>query len=617
MSKNKTFLVLSPLDYLFPQNCDGKVIYLGNKNHSELKKINKNAEIIKIKTTWRNKETLIKDNFYLSNLEDNFFSEIRKSYNKVFNTDHSEKYWDLILRPTIFMIMTFLYERWQTMEQIKKSEIIDSTNFLKKKNMSLVTYDLNKLSNKICDCDYFNQIIYQDIINFNKVKIREINYYDYIEKKINIKKTSTLSYLKKIKIKNIVYIAKLILNLILNKINIYKLKKQKFIYFNSEFLSKELNQKFLKYFSQPSLNFKIRNKKIKNVKLDEKLRNDLLKNFNFDAKNDFENFLKKSVFNLIPISLLELYPKISKLNKKYKDNYKAKNLIMLNDEIFSNNYFNDEWLAYNYDNGANLFFLQNGGGPLTAEFNSANEILKKIPSSQLHFGKYDYKNKKVFGVGQYRFPKKNIKSDDEGKILYTLFTPYGYGSIASSLVPIGYEWNDYISSQISLLKILPERIKSKIEIRVKKRHNINDKFYDYYDFNRKLKESCPTIKFDDYSQPLESHYNKTRLIITTLNTTTILQTLSQNIPTIMMFDIDKYKLSKEAMESFSKLREVGIINCSPEKTKTKILEIFDNVSPWWFSEIVQKNISEFCKKYSYYPDKSEEYFFNKLSSIIK
>ena len=84
---------------------------------------------------------------------------------------------------------------------------------------------------------------------------------------------------------------------------------------------------------------------------------------------------------------------------------------------------------------------------------------------------------------------------------------------------------------------------------------------------KNLEKSFPNIKFDDYSQPLESHFDKTRLIITTLNTTTILQTLSQNIPTIMMFDLNKYKLSKDALESFFKLHEAGIINYSPEKTK--------------------------------------------------
>ena len=106
------------------------------------------------------------------------------------------------------------------------------------------------------------------------------------------------------------------------------------------------------------------------------------------------------------MSLLEFYPSIKKFNQKYKQNYKVKDLVMLNDEIFSNNYFNNEWLAHNYGNGAKLFFLQNGGGPSTAEFNSVSEILKKIPSTHLHFGKYDDIDKNYFGVGQYRFQKK-------------------------------------------------------------------------------------------------------------------------------------------------------------------------------------------------------------------
>jgi len=617
MSKNKVYLILSPLDNFFPKNFEGKIIYLGNKNYPKLKSKNEKAKINRITTTWGNKETLIKDNTYLSELEENFFLEIYKTYNKVFGTNHNEKYWSLILRPTIFIIITFLFERWKTIVKIKDGETINKADFFKKEYVNLVTHDLSELSKKICDCDLFNQLLYQEIINFNKIKIEQINYHEYTEKKENRKKIFIFKLFRKIKIKNFIYLFHYIFNYISNEINIMKLKKKKFIYFNNDFLSEKLQKKLLNFFSQSTFNFKIKNKKINNVKVDEKLRNNFIKNFNFDAKSNFENFLKASVFRLIPMSLLEFYPSIKKFNQKYKQNYKVKDLVMLNDEIFSNNYFNNEWLAHNYGNGAKLFFLQNGGGPSTAEFNSVSEILKKIPSTHLHFGKYDDIDKNYFGVGQYRFPKKNIKFNKNGKVLYTLFTPYGYGNIASSIVPISDEWNDYISSQISFLNILPEKIKSNLEIRIKKRHNIDDKYYDYFDINKQLRKSFPNIKFDDYSQPLESHFDKTRLIITTLNTTTILQTLSQNIPTIMMFDLNKYKLSKDALESFFKLHEAGIINYSPEKTKIKISEIFEDVSSWWFSEKVQKNVKDFCKKYSYYSEEGEDYFINKLSSVLK
>ena len=90
--------------------------------------------------------------------------------------------------------------------------------------------------------------------------------------------------------------------------------------------------------------------------------------------------------------------------------------------------------------------------------------------------------------------KKNIKFNKNGKVLYTLFTPYGYGNIASSIVPISDEWNDYISSQISFLNILPEKIKSNLEIRIKKRHNIDDKYYDYFDINKKLRKKFSKYK---------------------------------------------------------------------------------------------------------------------------
>lgn len=617
MNNKSIYLVTTPIKEIFPQDVKEAIGFIGNKNYDYLKSLNpKASEIIDIKSSWTNKDKLISSNRYLSKLEIKFFKELISAFNKVFDTNYTEDYWNIFLRPSAFSIMTFLFERWSTIEDSCNSFNVISTNFSAENHKQFVSDDIGDLNLKVCDSDIFNHFIYQEILKFKKI--------DYFQSKVKIenlnlviknKENISLKYLKKIKIKNFIYLCKLLVKEIHNQYSILRSNNKNFVFISNRVSNQKLKDEICNLFSKKFFSLKIKTSK-KKFKYDQDFRNKLEKNFNFKPSNEFEFFLKDFFFKLLPISFVEKYQTIKKENENYKKKFIFQVGFLLQDQMYGNESNELEWIAHNAFNKKEIIYLQNGGGPLTARYFSISEIIKKVTRKNLTFGSSDNIKDNLFGVGLYRFPNKKIETNDNGNIIYTMFTPYGYCSEVSSVVPINNEWVDYIDAQIKLLNILPEEITKKIVIRMKKRHPINSPFKDYFGFQQKLKKKFPNIKHDDYTKPLQNLIQNSRLVIATLDTTTMLETLSLNIPTLIMLDLKKFQITEDAKEYYQKLHDVGIITYTPEETQKRIIEIFANISLWWNDANVQLARENFCQKFAFHPVNQEKFFIKKLSKIL-
>ena len=105
-----------------------------------------------------------------------------------------------------------------------------------------------------------------------------------------------------------------------------------------------------------------------------------------------------------------------------------------------------------------------------------------------------------------------------------------------------------------------------------------------------------------------------RLLITTLDTTTILEGLAFNFPTILICNLEKLTIATEFEPYYKILREAKIIFYSPEAAKNHLQEIFHDVESWWKKRKCKK-LEIFCKKFAYHPENQATYFVKKLSEI--
>ena len=108
----------------------------------------------------------------------------------------------------------------------------------------------------------------------------------------------------------------------------------------------------------------------------------------------------------------------------------------------------------------------------------------------------------------------------------------------------------------------------------------------------------PDVQLDYGSFSLSREVRRSRILISTYNASTYLESLAANIPTIIFWDQDLWPVPMECEVDFKKLNEVGIFFDSPIEAANQINKIWDNVYLWWKNEYLQEVRKDFCSKYS-------------------
>ena len=91
---------------------------------------------------------------------------------------------------------------------------------------------------------------------------------------------------------------------------------------------------------------------------------------------------------------------------------------------------------------------------------------------------------------------------------------------------------------------------------------------------------------------------KASVAIVNTNSTTILESLSLNIPTLMIFDYSVWLPNDLAIDDFLSLQEKGILYESPKAAAQWLNENFDSLDIWWNETSRQETISNFVQKYA-------------------
>ena len=91
---------------------------------------------------------------------------------------------------------------------------------------------------------------------------------------------------------------------------------------------------------------------------------------------------------------------------------------------------------------------------------------------------------------------------------------------------------------------------------------------------------------------------QSRLVIHSYDSTGILETLSQNIPTLAFWQNDLQHIRESAKPYYQLLIDAEIIHFTPESIAQKVNEIWDDVDSWWKQKNVQDSRRQFCKRYA-------------------
>jgi len=561
----KNFLVTTPIKESYsPLN---KNIFLGSWCFAE--EVDDKKKYKTINYHWSDKKKFKKDSIYIDKITDKLCNLLSENLNKIHNLNESSKYWNLLIYPWAHNYVSTMYERWESIQKLLKSnkETIFNSYELKINEKTLIS--LNHLSFiKNTYKDTWNHVVYLRIIkylNTKKINLIKKNYKNFKKNK------EVLFSLEK---KNISYYL----------ISLYELITAKFAFrFNNvifdsfSFPAKEYLKISLKNLCIPSL--------YKNLFEDIGLKEDInlnkrkiefkrFKKKNF--KDKFFNFLIDNLIYHLPISYFENFLKI-KTKMSHLAN-KKKFIISMRNRVY-----NDQFkicIAELIKRDSKYFTCAHGGG-LVGHFMELKNYIGKITN---HIS-YDIdslsKNKLVrLSPTINVIDKKEFNTKNNERLGITFLEGLKYSHKIASTAK-AEEGIKQISELLRFVDCLPPNIKKNVLLRSKRPYtlNIKNRFvrkFGQHRFNENRKQD-----FSDFAKSI-------KLMIINYPQTAYSSSMYYNVPTILVCDKQLWFFKKKSLKMFNILKKNKMAFENFEEAEKYIVKNWDEIYSWWNSAQVQK-----------------------------
>jgi putative transferase (TIGR04331 family) len=317
-------------------------------------------------------------------------------------------------------------------------------------------------------------------------------------------------------------------------------------------------------------------------------------------------FLKFILVKQIPIAYKEGFS--SCLNQIELQNWPRKPKLIFT----ANSYASDDlfkiWMATKEEEGTPICIGQHGGSYGIAQEAWLERHLFAISDAFVSWGWQSKDNKNVVPLGILKSFGRGGKYDKQGKITLIHMAqtrlPYHIWTGINGMS----QWKDYAQNQYMFVRALSDNARGEIRVRLLAS-----------DLGVEQQIRWPTdtgdIEFDDGSAPFLSVMEKSRLIISTYNATTFLESMSLNVPTIIFWDPNHYRINENASPYFELLKSVGIFHDSAESAAAMVSLICDNVDEWWLSSEVQDAKEKFCDQFCKMPRQPLTRLINVLNSV--
>jgi putative transferase (TIGR04331 family) len=305
------------------------------------------------------------------------------------------------------------------------------------------------------------------------------------------------------------------------------------------------------------------------------------------GENRFESILKECIPLHIPKICVEGY---SSMVQRVEEFYPKKTKAILT----SNAYKLDEgfkfWTAGQVDQGVKLAVTQHGGHVGDGLWSTDDDHEIRIADRYFTWGWTRENEGKVVPMSSSMLGRrKDCLPDPSGPILCVSpsFPRYPYQMFS---VPLGPLVLETIKFQKSFLQIVSPEVSNLLVFRLDKNRGWEEKL--------RWRDSDVSPKVYQGNSTYFDHLSMSRLCICFYNGTPFLETFASNYPTLLCWDPKFTELNESALPYFNLLREAGILHDIPETLVSKLNEIYENPVSWWMSTKVQDAKNQFCDQYA-------------------
>jgi len=523
---------------------------------------------------WDDRERMHKDFQHLDQVYERYLLALSEKLNDLHSTNYSLRYWRILIGPWLNLFIGHVFDKFLSIQTAKNSGLISNTWVCPFKFTDFLAKDIFAYCKQSTE-DRWNHFIYGQIIKSMggvPYEIKEGQGFSTHRSRTDISNISG-------KVKGF---AKLLLGEL------------------SKWSPDSLNQIFITpgcfgVWKLARLQLSLRQipcLALPYVKIEDFLANELVREgMNLGiGENQFELLLDELISKCLPKVYMEGYTKACALSKEAFPK-RAKIIVS-----GASSYFPEEfrfWAADKVELGAKFFQRQYGGayGSLFWMNLEAHEI--KISDRYFSWGWKINNQKKVIPIGAAKLTgiKNKIRPDPEGSILW----------LGLSLPRYSYWMMSLVLGPTNSLIHINEHKRFVGELSPQARDLLLMRFplieYGWHE-DMRITEDFPSLNVYRGKKSMHEELNTSRLSIHSYNSTTFLETLSANFPTILYWNPEFFELRKSAVPYFNILREAGILYDDPKAAAKKLNEIYEDPLSWWSTPEVQDARDKFCHQFA-------------------
>ena len=542
---------------------------------------------------WDDREKLHRDYFYLRGLHEVLLIELTDVLNSFHRTQHSSRYWRILIGPWLLYFTQMLFDRWEMVQYAIENYKIDSSLILDFSPEKFIPHDMVDFRN-MYSTDTWNHIIYGQILTrWTSVTSERVKSDDFSSKPTATSLVGLRKYVSMLR--NTVTLG-------VSRCSQF-LSRSTDVFFFLTYLP--LKQDFLLQLALgqvPSLNLQT---SAPRVPPDFDIRKTL--SLSTKKHECFEQYIRTSIPEHIPTVYLEGYEALQDVVAKMPWPNKTKSIFTSvgynADDVFK------AWAGLKVEDGTPLVIGQHGGNLGSALWTSSEDHEVAIADRYLTWGWSDDNPTKYPVRALKQIGKSQGVWNPTGHLLLVSSVMPRYSYVMGSFTVAAAQIDSYLEDQYKFVRELNEIIHDKLVVRV---YTV-DWGWDQVD---RWQDEFPSVHIDSGNGSIESLVNGCRLYVATYNATTFLESLSRNIPTIMFWNPKHWELRSSANIYFEKLKNAGIFHESPESAAKKIIEIWDDVQQWWDEPEVQEAREYFCNRFAKIQEKPIENLRKAISTVV-
>lgn len=211
-----------------------------------------------------------------------------------------------------------------------------------------------------------------------------------------------------------------------------------------------------------------------------------------------------------------------------------------------------------------------------SEFSEGSAMLKPMPNPIL-----------TYAGGK---PESSRDKQADCLLICASTTRYPYAFYFGAM-PVWHRFEDYLEERKRFIAGLPPPAFSRLLVRL----HASDVGWDQ---RVRLTARFPELRFDNVNDPWIDRLDRFSLVIIDHPQTSFLQALAFNIPTVLFWNPELWKMRSGVESDLDVLRQAGVLFDTPEDAARKVAQVIENPRSWWEDRKVQDARAKFCARYA-------------------